>query len=350
MIFWTVWLLFMIICLGRYNIAGYKLLPQKFAFPYVEFLIIFLTCFRFNVGYDWSSYYNVIWPSLDDWEVNRFEFIPRQFCIFANYIRCPGIVFALHQIPTLLLFFYGFKYYSKSRYESLLLFFCLFFPDSLSTIRQWLAMAILFYAFKFVKQRKLFNYLLLSVIAFFCHKSSCLAALLIYMIYNFIPFKLVIFSGLGVLVFGKKIIEILIGLDIPFSFYLRAIENFSDAGGNKLKFFLLLLCFFCLFFYCLKKIKTVHLQKLLAISLVGVVCSFVLGGHLGMRLGVYFYFVLLVPEIMDIIKNIKFRAVFMSFMYLYLFLSLHINVKSHDPTFIPYRLYFFVNPEYETIK
>lgn len=326
MIFWTVWLLFMIICLGRYNIAGYKLLPQKFAFPYVEFLIIFLTCFRFNVGYDWSSYYNVIWPSLDDWEVNRFEFIPRQFCIFANYIRCPVIVFALHQIPTLLLFF----------------------PDSLSTIRQWLAMAILFYAFKYVKQRNAIKYLLFSIIAFFCHKSSCVAALLIFIIYNFIPFKLVIFSGLGVLLFGKKIIEILIGLDIPFSFYLRAIETFSDVGGNKLKFFLLLLYFFCLLSYCFKKLKIIHLQKLLAISVVGVICPFVLGGHLGMRLGVYFYFVLLVPEIMYNLKNIKFRAIFMSFMYLFLFL--HINVKSHDPTFIPYRLYFFVNPESETIK
>ena len=343
MLFWFFYLSFIIICLGRYNLAGYKLMPEKFAYPYVEFFIIIITVLRFNVGFDWFTYYKIVYPKLNTDYVSHFELIPRFFCFFAAKMKYPVLIFFLHQIPTLILLFYGFKKYSLSRYESLLVFFCLFYPDSLSIIRQYLAMAILFFAFKYVRAKKLLPYLLYSIIAFFCHKSSIIAAIAIYFLYNIISYKISIIISLIIFTVSKigrdVLLNIISASGISYAWYLQVLNQFH--GGSKVMYFLLGLCVILIPLVFTKR-GEIESKKLYAIVLFGSIMPVVFGGHFGQRIGVYFYFyfVLLIPYAFSKLK-IYYRSAFFVFFYFYLFLLLYINMISPVPTYIPYRFIFF---------
>lgn len=57
----------------------------------------------------------------------------------------------------------------------MLVYYFLFFNSGLNMMRQWNAMALLILAFQMLRQRKLISCLLLSVVAFFFHKTAILA-------------------------------------------------------------------------------------------------------------------------------------------------------------------------------
>lgn len=338
MIFWVFFLSIVIVIIGRYNIVNkHRIMPTKIAYPYVCLFIIGITIFRYDVGIDWSHYYSYIYPELNLSVVENFELIPRQIYIIADFFKSPLLVFILHQGVALILFFICFSKYSVSRYESYIVFLCVFYLEFLSYIRQWLAIAILFYGFRYVKEKQIIKYIICASIAFFCHRSSIIAAICIYCIYNYVSIKLCIVCCLIALLFGKELINILAGTNLPYIKYFRNIDLF-DVSGRYSKIFYVLLWCGCFF---LLKHSDFYQKKILSIVLFGITLPFIFGGHLGSRIGSYFYFyyVLLIPEAITHLRNKRCSNVIMFFFYLYFLLLLFVNSNSGTSAYIPYQFY-----------
>lgn len=344
MLFYCFFLLFIIVVIGRYNIAnGQKLIPERIAYPYVECFIIILAVLRFDVGFDWAGYYRLLSTKYIAREINRFERIPRFFCNYAYSKKVPILFFILCGLPTYVLIFKSIKENSISRYESTLIYICMFFLESFATVRQWLAIAILLYAFKYIRKRKILPYIFYATIAFYCHKSSVIGAVFVFFIYYFGKMKLFYPICLVIVLIGKKLLVVLGNMGVlgSYSYYLRVFDTFQNHGGDKNKYLFLLLWIACYFLHK-KIIKKDYISKLLRICIFGLIFPFVLGGHLGQRLGQYFivYFIFLVPEILNgnpFAK--KYRFYIMIAFYMYFFLLLYINHHGGGDAYIPYRFY-----------
>lgn len=344
MLFYVFLLVFIIVIIGRYKIVNdYALMPQKMAYLYIETLLIIIAVLRFNVGFDFKNYYNLIVIKYLENEVRRFELIPRVLLNFAYKRNSPVLFFITCGIPIYIFIFKAIKDNSVSRYESFLIYICVFFLESLGTVRQWLAMAILFYSFKYLRTKKKLPYILCCIIAFYCHKSSIIASIFVYLIYNYGEVKLYYPLCFGTIFFGKKILLLLGNLGVfgSYIYYLRVFDTMKNTGGEKTKFFFLLIWFFC---YCFHKRipNNRYIKKLLRVCAFGLIFPFILGGHLGARLGEYFYIylILLIPEILEGNYFIRqYRKIFMVLFYLYFIFFLYINHKNSGNSYIPYRFY-----------
>lgn len=344
MLFYVFLLVFIIVVIGRYKIVNdYTLMPKKMAYLYIEVFLIIIAVLRFDVGFDFKNYYNLIVFNYLDNEVKRFELIPRVLLNVAYKRKSPVLFFITCGIPTYVLIFKAIKENSVSRYESFLIYICVFFLESLGTVRQWLAMAVLFYAFKYLRKKKYYSYILCCIIAFYCHKSSIIASLFIFLIYNYGGIKLYYPLCFGLIFLGKRLLLLTekIGVLGSYTYYLRVFDKMQNTGGEKTKYFFLLIWFFCYFFH--KKIpNNLYIKKILRICAFGLIFPFILGGHLGSRLGEYFYvyLIFLIPEVVegnDFIR--QYRKIFMIIFYLYFVFFLYTNHKNSGNAYIPYRFY-----------
>lgn len=151
------------------------LLNKKITKGYYWACVVLLTlfsAFRYGVGWDYYAYIGAIERA--DWQVERFEFLPRQFAYFCHNIGAPRLFIIVTGALTVLLYAFIIIKESKDLALSLLAFVCIpmFFLESLSTIRFSLAIAILFCAYRF--RDKPLLYILLAVTAFFVHKATIL--------------------------------------------------------------------------------------------------------------------------------------------------------------------------------
>ena len=161
-------ILLLLICIaGRYSLNGYSLSNElRLKIPF--FIISFVAIFRFNIGGDYPNYWNAIWPVITP-EVYRWELIPRLMGLTAHYFKWPPLFFILIGIPSYYFFYKGIKENSTCVYESLMVFFCVFFLDTMLFARAILAASILFWASKFIFRRQLKSYIFVCFICFFIH-------------------------------------------------------------------------------------------------------------------------------------------------------------------------------------
>jgi hypothetical protein len=343
--FYFFYLFFIIILAGRYNILGYRVLKPKTGYFLACFIIIFISVFRFDIGYDYNSYYSFIYPKLI---ITNFEYFPRIIYHISDYFDIPILVFVIFGLINYVLIFYTIDKTSTSRYESLIIFFAMFYLTTLSTLRQSTAVAIIFYGFKYIKKKKLIKYIITCIIAFNFHRSAIIGFLL-YPLY-YISYYYVI-GTLGALVLGIRYILPKI-LAVYFPRYVAYLVNQAlvEASGNYMRLFYIGLLFYCIVIACLGKIFGKN-RGFFSIITLGVALPFILGGHTGGRIAEYFliYFVLLVPNVNSKLKINK-RVIFLSTFYIYFFLYLLTTVylsKSSD--YIPYRFYFLTDTKQITI-
>lgn len=140
-------------------------------------VLLLFTILRYDVGWDYFMYRYQIQTG----EVSRFEFLSRQIFGFAHWVGFFPLAF----------FFFGFfilwftkviiDRFSVNTILSWAVFCCYpqFFLASLSTIRQSLAAAIIFYSFRFCYDRKPLYFLLCIGIASLFH-TSALAGIILY--------------------------------------------------------------------------------------------------------------------------------------------------------------------------
>jgi hypothetical protein len=314
------------------------------------FILIFIFCaLRFDIGYDYSMYYELIGGNIKYYtdQINRIEYLSRQLILFSSYIGFYQFFFIVTSFIITYFFYKSIKENSKDRWLSTIIFvgFPLFFFMSLSVVRQFMAIAIIFYSFKFLKQREFWKYLAIIILCFFIHKSSILA-LPAYFIYgNFINKKIIVLIYL-LGFFSSKILVFFIELTSErYSIYLGEIQG--DGGSLILIFFQLLGLLLLPLVYNFRDKDDKDFNFYLLTYFIGLFiwASLSKFGHAGIRGGLYYmsFTILLIPHLKNKIKEYKIvRDSIAIICFLFFFVNLYIGSKHRvKDSNLPYQTYFF---------
>ena len=148
---------------------------------------------RYGVGADYHSYVAKMKVALD---MNIFDFTttfsiePSVWILgrLSYAIFDSGVLFFFVSSFLITLFFYlGLKRFGVKQIGlAMLLILLVVFPQTLSGVRQGVAMALSFYAMSFIPDRKFWNFLVITLIASLLFHVTALALLFIYPLYNWI--------------------------------------------------------------------------------------------------------------------------------------------------------------------
>lgn len=337
MLFYVLYLsLFSVLCLVVSYFKRKKIKIELFNYITLCLLLI-VSVFRFDVGYDYPSYYYTILHE-DYVDINRYDFFSAFFAEISIYFKSPWLFFFLFASITYFLIFYSCYKYSVNPIFSFFIYFCVYYFDSLGIIRQALAVSIILYGFDYIRKRLFLRYLLFVIIASLFHKTAIIS-LFFYFIYK-MNLKLMLVLSLLLLLMLNYIYYFLFENDIM-KFYFTAYDNFS--GGDKVKIFNIIVYFLLLFIS-----KCNHTYKkaegLFSLVFLGLVLPFTFGGHLGGRVSAYFliFNIILIPVVL-IKSNIYLKLTFIMLFVVYYIVFLYISQYSGRSGFIPYQFIFYID-------
>lgn len=158
-----------------------KKIRYIFYLVFASFFPLFLSSVRYGIGIDYSTYKLIFekfqhaslgdyWASSSGYEIGNYVLIKLGYRLFGN---TEG-VFALYAILTIVLLVAAVNYY-KDRVSvgiSTLVMFFLFYTGSYNTVRQYLAIAIIIFAYRFIERRELLKYLLFVLLATSIHSTA----------------------------------------------------------------------------------------------------------------------------------------------------------------------------------
>lgn len=225
----------------------------------ISFLTVFLvSALRVNVGTDYQSYVN--WFN----EIDQFSFHYTNF-LFNNMIfiiklitNNPQCLFVITSFIILILI-YTYAIEEFEDYDMALFLFIVlgFYFSTFNGIRQWLAIAVFMFSFKYIKQKELIKYLGCIIVASLFHITSLLLIPAYFLFKlnikdrykmiiigaSFIIFKLVNFNGLIAFICKK----------VAFSFYVRYFASGVDLTQSVGSFLPIILSFGMFMYYILFK-------------------------------------------------------------------------------------------------
>lgn len=314
----------------------------------LAYLLIFvLSAFRFDVGWDYITYFNLIEKNIKFYEnqLLRLEPFNRVLINFSQDIDFTQFYFITTSFIIVYCIYKTLKRHSSDIVISTLLFLSLpiFFFNSLSIIRQFTAVSLLFFAFRFIQARQLFRFLFVLVIATCFHKSA-LVALPLYFLYGWRPpfyfYPIIFIFGF----FSSDFLYWMVQHLLPQ--YLRFLDMSVGVGGDKVLLLFQFLGFLLLFFVDQLKRQKNENSFYFLVFFIGLFIwsSLARYGHAGFRGSLYYivYFLLLAPNILVEFKQRKILneltyVVCFFFFVLTLYLG-KINPKK-DPN-IPYQTFF----------
>lgn len=334
MLFYCVFLFLVGLCLSAYHKTNLSI--------YNKLLICIITltaiC-RYNVGYDYGTYYNLIVNESHELIWLLFSPLSALIAEIAIYYHSPQLLFIIFGIPTYILIFSTFKKYSSRYALSVLMFLSLDYFGTLSTIRQALAVAITFYAFRYVKEKKILKYSLFIALASLFHTSAIIA---------------IIIYWLPRLQFNKLIIGCIVGYMLKavafdsmqkFGIYDNYLTEDSHIEGGKFTQLIIYGIYaFCVYTW-VKQNKRCS-RDYVNIITVGIMMYLIFGPHLGARVGLYFivFIYLLLPNLIDRLsvrsRNL-WTAIWSYIFILYFILYLCMPfIKGNNSFYIPYKVFF----------
>ena len=241
---------------------------------------ILISALRYNVGTDFSTYVDM-YNAIKNSNINIVEGLFSFVCKIGIALGNVQYMFAIYSILTII-FIYKALEYNKDRYSISLCFFLylfFYFATSFNLIRQALAVAIVFYSYRYLTEKNLKKFIFWVLIASLAHKT----ALVFLPLYFIVPKNKEKISKTQVV----QVISIMIIIMIVLNFdaLLQYITNFnmfekytiytnSVQAENKsliLKLFLL-----SIFLYFMKQLKAYEGKNNIYIILyiIGVILEF----------------------------------------------------------------------------
>lgn len=338
----TIYIFFLFFLLffgGRYSVNN-KYLSKNLRLIFSFVLILLFAALSFDVGYDYPNYWHSIFPDLNKDEVYRWELFPRFLAFYCNEYKCPWMFFIITSVFAYSLVYYGIKKYSISYFESTVIYISLFFLSGLSTVRQTVAVSIVFYSAKYIFERKMLKYIVLCIFACLWHKSA-LIAIPIYFIYNYINIAFsVIFLSI-ILISKFFIFKKLKDLGLMLS-YLDTLENLK--GGSLMKYFYILITIYLIFISLITGTYNKS-KRFFSIFILGFSFPLIFGGHMGLRFSEYYniYLCFAYPVVFSKFK-IKERALSLIIFYFVFIFTLYISASNITRSpYIPYQSILFIN-------
>lgn len=306
------------------------------------FMLAFVSMFRYDVGSDYHVYMDLINGTQQ--MTPYFETTMRAFITIAQKTHTMWWFFAFFGFFTCYFFFRGIEEQADNRYESLIIFMALFYLETLNLIRQGLALSMIFYAFKYVKQRNFKKYAFWVIIATLFHSSAFIAVGL-YFIYHHVRLPYMLALDVLAMIFWKPLVWgiVMIPIFSKYAPYLYKVGIQGNGNHAVRVFYLLLFLVSFLVFYFLDDGKDRRSERYLSMISLGLFFPFALGANLGVRLAEYVnvFYLLLIPRLVHCCMR-RFpipRWMYMLPFYGYYILYLCVDYM-HSQSYTPFVFYF----------
>lgn len=341
MLFYIVYLLLLILLFGNYKIGG---LSKPKSLTYIGIgIFVSVLIFRFDVGWDYPNYYQLFIPSCNVDEVAHFEPIDRIFCYITDYFHFPPLFFMIFGLLTSYFFFDTALKYSQNYLLAVISYVAIFYDTFFGIIREGLAIAIIFYAYRYLVSEKWLKYAIACIIAGMIHYSAFIG-LIFPFLYKLInsPWKLVlaiiitsVFS-LGVLGYAVEQLNM-------YETYINGDK--TDIGGGRLLRYAHAIIMIALYILTYMRPGNEVNRRLLNIGLLGLVFSFLLGGHVGGRVALLFmiYSCIAIPNILSK-YTIHMRFLWISGLSMWFLMVIYVSsgITGKSP-YTPYKTIFTAN-------
>lgn len=316
-------------------------------FYYLFIIIIFVfSAFRYNVGWDYEQYYWTIVYNLDTNIVSRGELLTIGLVELSRNLGIANIYFFLNSFLTIFLVALVIDNYSKDKWMSILVFiaFPLFFLNSLSVIRFFSALAIVFFSIKYIKEKNFFKYIIAINIAALFHSSALLALILYFFVKQKIgKVKILIFTLMAF--FSSNILNILVSMYFPqYSVYT---EKTSVKEGTLAIYFFVIILVVAL--PIINKINENYYSRIYFNAFFFgflIYIAFFGQGSMSHRLSLFgtLFCVLLIPQIIEFyFKDLRIRLIILYIVYVLFSVIFIYSVGIGAETYIPYKTIFSLN-------
>lgn len=321
------------------------------------FLVLFVfSAIRYDVGYDYMMYLDILRYEPD---YDRFEFLEYLLQRFAAQTYIP-IFFIVNSFITVYFAKWAIEKLSVNVSISLLAFFCLplLYTHSLSIIRFWSGVSVLFYATTFIYEKKWIHFAVFYIISYFLHGSMAVGILFIplvlFEISRIANIILLILSFIG----GEFVLNRLLGSSLADYGILGERLNYyakigdTESAMTKIPYLYLAIDILFLILWTRNKNKSsAVLHKYITIFNIGVSILFLFSfdNTLNSRLCRPFliYIILVVPLILKHLRGETKRMSTLAFTLaasaLFLYTITIYNDTLGKSEYLPYRIIFLEN-------
>lgn len=320
------------------------------------FIIFIFSAIRYDVGYDYMMYLDILRYEPD---YDRFEFLEYLLQRFAAQTYIP-IFFIVNSFITVYFAKWAIEKLSVNVSISLLAFFCLplLYTHSLSIIRFWSGVSVLFYATTFIYEKKWIHFAVFYIISYFLHGSMAVGILFIplvlFKISRIANIILLILSFIG----GEFVLNRLLGSSLADYGILGERLNYyanigdTESAMTKIPYLYLAIDILFLILWTRNKNKSsAVLNKYITIYNIGVCILFLLSfdNTLNSRLCRPFliYIILVVPLILKHLRGETKRMSTLAFTLaasaLFLYTITIYNDTLGKSEYLPYRIIFLEN-------
>lgn len=340
---------------------------------YICSIILFIfSAIRFDVGWDFRWYYtlakkfnylgynlfidkNTVLEEISRikdqylWQYFRIEFLNKVLYKITWFFQEPQLIIIFYSFIIIFFLKRGLDNKKIYNYNVWLFFytFPIFYFASLSIMRQWSAVAIVFFSYKYVERKKNLKFCICILAASLFHKTAILLLIIYFIQYIKINKNIHILLFISSF-FSLKILKEILLLDIPIISKYRVYVLNSIGEGGKVIYFLIILLYLGILiliyvdneFYEKKQtlINYVCLGSFIYISLIDL-------GHLGIRISQYFLiFILYIFEDIEIILKDKMKiSKYFLIITEFILILMYLYSDKYQPIrtqFIPYKICF----------
>lgn len=152
----------------------YKNHIDKTLFFISSFCVFVFSAIRFNVGWDYKAYYYTIKNGLVTNIIDRGEIINIALIDLSRKLHFPFLYFILTSLIIVFSIYVLINKYSVNKWMSLILFvtFPLFYLNSMSVIRFFVALSISIFGLRYIEKKSFIKYLAVIFIATLFHKTA----------------------------------------------------------------------------------------------------------------------------------------------------------------------------------
>jgi len=336
MIFYILFIAAIFVLLGNYKIGS---IQKPYSFTIIGvLLLIFVISFRFDIGVDYSEYYNGISMMVRRGLYQRYEPLNSVIIFLTGGFNKPWITIAIYGALTVIIAFIAIKKYSGNIFLGMITYTAIFYLFAFSTIRQGLASVIILAACgDLVKgNKKFYLYVLIGTL----FHSSAVIAIIFPIIYRMNPryLLLLIVATCGIFTFISPYLS---SIPVIGKYYWYLNQEVNFGGGNFQRLFMWGIL---IILWILRPKGNHYVTHLLCVCSFGAIFPAILGAHIGGRVAQYMYIYLcIVAPIILTNRHILIKSAYLSLMIFWMLAYTYIGEDNGSKSFIPYKTIFQIN-------
>lgn len=322
-----------------FSFLDYKVKENKNIFFVITLIIIALfSGLRNHIGWDFNAYYDTIAYGIETNVYSKREWLNFNLINLTRSIYYPQFYFIFTASLSTILIGITILKYSRDKWTSIYVYitFPLFFLNSMSVIRNFVALSIVVYSSKYIIDKKLVRFVIAIILAAGFHQSAYIA-LLLYPISKIKFSKKLYLVLIGTIPITKDILLILMNKILPYyQGYLH--QNNSKAAG-RFAIVVIVLIFIINLIMDKNVLDDNRSELFFKFYFLGCLIYFTFYklGTLGHRLSLYgsIYMIFIVPFFMDNMSH-KTKVLAKMLLWTVFFLFYLYTIIRGSETYIPY--------------